>query len=216
MTTKLLTFRCPHCRTPVEVDTDVGDELLVCPSPRCGKPFRAEIPVAEPVIGAAPQGAMPAPTVSTLADQEKELQRIPLATFRRFPFRWLAYSLLAVVGAAAMTVGLAADARFWAALGGLCLAFALVRLGAWWLRASKTYLTLTNKRWLVTTGALSEQVSEVLLDHVRDVEVRQSWISRILNVGDLVLFSENGDRTQVIVMGVPNPRQLADRLRLQA
>jgi hypothetical protein len=44
-----LTYRCPHCGTPVEVDATAEGSLLNCPAVGCGKPFRVALPVAEPI-----------------------------------------------------------------------------------------------------------------------------------------------------------------------
>src|SRR5262245_14685082 len=77
MTMQTLTYRCPHCNGPVEVEAHAGKEVMVCPHENCGKPFQVEIPSAEPISATAlPSGtaavvAQPAPTEAAPTDNGK-------------------------------------------------------------------------------------------------------------------------------------------------
>jgi hypothetical protein len=63
-----LTYRCPHCGIPVEVDATAEGSLLTCPAVGCGKPFRVALPVAEPITQpmsvVTPAGMVPLSTSS--------------------------------------------------------------------------------------------------------------------------------------------------------
>ena len=53
-----LTYRCPHCGTAMEVDPRLAEEMLTCPNEACGKPFRADVPSAEPLPEQSVDAAM--------------------------------------------------------------------------------------------------------------------------------------------------------------
>jgi hypothetical protein len=57
-----LTYRCPHCGTTVEVLPQSAGEVVLCPHPGCGKPFRAEVPGScpEPARDLVVPGGKPA------------------------------------------------------------------------------------------------------------------------------------------------------------
>jgi membrane protein YdbS with pleckstrin-like domain len=55
MTVQTMTYRCPHCNQPVDVEMGPANETLVCPNPQCQKPFKVEVPTAQP----EPQPATP-------------------------------------------------------------------------------------------------------------------------------------------------------------
>jgi hypothetical protein len=217
-----LTYRCPHCGKALEVDPSIGDELLICPSEKCGKPFKAEVPIANPsppLIVPKPDGQLtaaeaPAATsASELPRKEEEIARIPLSMFRRYPFRLLAYLLLTGAGVALLVYGIATDRLVLQLAGVGAVAFTLYRLLAWWLRVKSTSVTLTNQRCLLQMGLFRKRAAEVQLEHVTDVQVRQSLFGRILNVGDVVLVSDEGEMKQVLLLGVPDPRSFAEKIQ---
>ena len=42
-----LTYQCPFCRTTVDVMPDRLKETVICPNPRCQRPFQLGAPVAK-------------------------------------------------------------------------------------------------------------------------------------------------------------------------
>ena len=243
-----LTYRCPHCGTLVSVETRAVGSLLRCPSPACGKPFRAEVPVAKPVTQAtaapcppatptsAPSYQTPvaqtpavqtptaqtpaaptnvAPTTPPSTDNEVELQTVHLSMFRRYPWRCLGYWLLVAAGIAGM-IWMLFDSRQSLALASAAVAaFGALRLFAWWLRMSRTWLTLTNKRATLTTGLFSQQTTEFELSQLADIHVHQTPLMRWLDVGDIAIVSTNPQQPQIVIMAVPHPGEVAELLQAQ-
>lgn len=226
MNTSRLTYRCPHCGAPMELER-ATDEVLTCPAPQCGKPFKAEVPTATPVTpiilphgtdsmpeedkGEVPPAAVP--VAQPAAEREDQIEVVHLDMLRRYPFRCLAYGGMALAGLVGVFwFGL--DSRpFWMVLSTVLLAFALYRLIPWWLRMRHTTLTITTRRCLVETGLFSKKAEAFPFDHLTDVHVNQGLLSRFLNVGDIVLSSNHGDSKQVVLMAVPDPDRVAGRMR---
>src|SRR5262249_24418072 len=123
MTGQLVTYRCPHCHQLVDVDLHSDTDVVICPNENCKKPFKLEIPTAEPAAGLiVPPGAEPAATPPTPAasaaqavapmairvasatqappaaipveEPEVILGTVHLSMFRRYPFRCLGYAAL--------------------------------------------------------------------------------------------------------------------------
>src|SRR5262245_52378315 len=115
-------YRCPHCNELVEVDIHGPEEVVVCPHEPCGKPFQVIVPTAEPVPTLVVPGETVAAPTATLAAQEPGTKEAPVATpvpvaaqdsvapdvvveqvhpvmFRGYPFRFLGYCALTIVGA---------------------------------------------------------------------------------------------------------------------
>jgi hypothetical protein len=131
----------------VDVVPHGADEVVVCPTPGCGKAFQVHVPTAAPAAklvapenqekpgGAGETEAQVNPPIAeNLADKEEELQIIRLHMFRRYPFRFAGYIGLIVGG---LILGLATLANGWWLAAVLCVAimgFAALRLTKWWLR----------------------------------------------------------------------------------
>lgn len=224
MSVSRLTYRCPHCDTALELEPQATDQLLTCPAPQCGKPFRADIPTAAPIdpiilpagVSAEPSEtpAVPAmPLAQPAADREDRLQVVHLDMFRRYPFRCLGYGLLTLVGLAGVLWFGIAGRTFWAFLFALPLGYGLYRIVPWWLRMRHTTLTITTKRCMVEAGVFAKEAENYALEHITDVQVNQGLLSRFLNVGDIVLSSDDGGKKQVMLMAVPDPERVAEHIR---
>jgi hypothetical protein len=216
--------RCPHCHLPVPIVPEKAGATVQCPNGECGKPFQAVLPTAQPVAAQAPvaqlvtaQPAEPGPAATTVVEApENEVARVHLDMMRRYPFRCAAHLLGIVGGIAAVFWTMNAGVPFWSIVFAAVTGFLAWRLMAWWLRMHSTTLMITTKRCIVETGALTKQSSEILRQHITELEVRQDMVMRMLDVGDLVITSNNGSRHQVVLMAVPHPETVADQLRVNA
>lgn len=228
-TTTSMTYRCPHCDRPVEVALRPDSDMVVCPIEDCHKPFRVEIPRAEPLPeGAARPAAAPvadtvdpaapavaAPVVAPTANDAPEttLQTVQLSMVRRYPFRVLGYVLLLAAALVGVVLSIVHDQTFWLVVAAAVGAFVLYRLVAWWIRMQNSKLVLTSKRVIIETGVFSKQTTEMPVSDVADIQIHQTWLQRLLEVGDLTLVSKAGESQRFIVMAVPAPRALAERIR---
>ena len=70
---------------------------------------------------------------------------------------------------------------------------------------------ITNKRTIYRRGLLSRHTNEVLHNHIRNLQIKQTFVQRVLNVGDIVLDSSAGGgevSAEIRVYHVPRPTAL--------
>ena len=91
------------------------------------------------------------------------------------------------------------------------IAWALVPIGIiWWLSCLATKLTVSNKRSTLRTGLLSKNITEVRHSDVRNVQVRQRPVQRIMGVGALAISSAGQSGLEIQVSGISHPNEIAD------
>jgi uncharacterized membrane protein YdbT with pleckstrin-like domain len=99
----------------------------------------------------------------------------------------------------------------------LCLVvIGLVIFLIWWLQCKATTLTITTDRTRLRRGLLSKSITEVWHQDVRNVQLHQSFIQRILNVGRLGISSAGDSGVEISVSGIPHPekaKELIDKHR---
>ena len=143
--------------------------------------------------------------------EEQQLYHKSPSMFRNHPLLYL-LNLIAIGGG----IGLILSNSLWIALtvSGLGVA---VWLG-WWLSAISVSLTVTDKRTILRKGILSKYTNEVFHSSVRNIEISQSIMQRIFNVGDIVIASSSGQADlEVAVRGIPEPemvKQLINKYRI--
>jgi uncharacterized membrane protein YdbT with pleckstrin-like domain len=67
----------------------------------------------------------------------------------------------------------------------LCLAGGLLLLAQAWFRWWTTEIAVTNRRVIYKTGFIRRNTTEMHMDKVESVDVKQSILGRILNYGDV-------------------------------
>jgi len=90
-------------------------------------------------------------------------------------------------------------------LGGLGLLF----LVPWWLSCLGTSLVVTDRRVTLRRGILSKDTSDILLADIRNVQVRQRFLQRLFDVGDIGLSSSGQGEIEIEVAGLPHPRRVS-------
>lgn len=123
---------------------------------------------------------------------EKELYRAHPAMFRNNPLVFVLTLVLCLVG-----VG-------------------LIILLFWWLNVLGTTLTVTDKRTILRRGILSKHTNEVLHGNVRNIQLRQGPLQRMLKVGYLGISSAGQGGIEIEVQGIPDPegvKKLIDEYR---
>jgi uncharacterized membrane protein YdbT with pleckstrin-like domain len=213
------------------VDVHVKDALMTCPS--CGKTFRVEehqqaqttappavasapcppqvpAPVmaagAQAAVAAAAQVAAPAPTPETPGEV------IHLAMFRRYPFRCLGYILLIVVGIVGLIEGVNLGWHWLTLLGSAVALIVAAKFFHWWLRMSRTTLTITNKRGILSTGIFTQEHLEFELSKIIDLHVHQTLLMRWLSVGDIAVVTSTTGQ-QIVIMAVPDAVMVAEHMQ---
>lgn len=82
----------------------------------------------------------------------------------------------------------------------------------WYLINKSTKLSVTATHVLFEKGLLSKERSEIDLDSIRTVKVKQSLLNRMFNVGTIELYTA-GDAAEIVARGMPDPNGLREIVR---
>jgi uncharacterized membrane protein YdbT with pleckstrin-like domain len=85
-----------------------------------------------------------------------------------------------------------------------------ISLATWWLRVINIRLIVTNERVTLRMGVLSKNIREVFLSDIRSVQINQSFLQRILNVGHVEISSAASSDAEIRIDGIPNPNQVKE------
>ena len=97
----------------------------------------------------------------------------------------------------------------WALLPLLVGAFLLLTV---WKRTKSSRWKLTSRRIEIETGLLAKKIDTLELWRVRDVELQQSLLDRLVGVSSLYVTAHDGGSPVLEVRGVPGDRAIYDRL----
>ena len=217
--TRMLTFQCQHCGTTVEVAADQAGETAVCTNPQCGRPFRVEVPAGRFLGGrdaerrAAGDADEQGGSFPGIGRDEQTLRTVHPAMFRRHPFRFLFYALLVLGGAVGAAVAGSGNQWPLTMVGVAVAVVGLLLLAVWWIQVLNITLTLTTRRTILRRGIVSKDTSEVRHDDVRNLQIQQSFLERLLGVGDVAISSAGQDDLEIHVKGVPRPEQILELVR---
>ena len=84
----------------------------------------------------------------------------------------------------------------------------------WVFKTLGRSLEITNKRAVERRGLLSRSTDEVLHDHIRNVQVDQSVLDRVLNIGQIGIASSGQEGVEVQMQHLPDPHKLREIIDL--
>jgi len=82
----------------------------------------------------------------------------------------------------------------------------------WWLSCLAAKITISNRRTILRKGLLSKNTTEVRHNDVRNVQVKQRPLQRILGVGSVAVSSAGQAGLEIQVSGIRNPQDLAEMI----
>ena len=85
----------------------------------------------------------------------------------------------------------------------------ILAIGIWWVRSKGERLALSDREVLMERGILAKQRTEIALSSIRSVRITQSLGQRLLDVGNIELFSA-GDIAEIAVRSMPRPGRIRD------
>jgi len=103
---------------------------------------------------------------------------------------------------------------FWFILFVLLIAafgIGLLILLYWYIKTRATALMVTEHELMYERGILSKDRLSVSLRHVRSVEVKQSFVNRLLGVGTIQV-STAGDEPEFTVKDLPDPHEIREAI----
>jgi uncharacterized membrane protein YdbT with pleckstrin-like domain len=143
------------------------------------------------------------------------------AMFRARPLRFLILSLLLIggaVGAVFFTAGGTAGganiplAVTCATAGVLAFLWLMV----WKIHTLGESLQITTKRTIDKHGLFSKDTSDVLHVDIKNIQIKQTFLDRLWNVGQIALSSSAENEEEIVIKNIPNPekvRQIIDLYR---
>ena len=81
----------------------------------------------------------------------------------------------------------------------------LIPLAIWYLKVKGSTLIVTNVRSTYRTGILAKKTNEVRHKDVRNIQVKQSALQRIFNVGTVAISSAGQSNVEILATGIPGP-----------
>ncbi len=209
-----LIYDCPHCGERIEVhETQIG-EVIDCPNPACGHPFEVAPPQAHLSRGPAanPQGRV-YQAQGRATDAERDLIVRHPAMFRNHPLKYTGLMALFVGGLVIAWICSSIGLLFMAMLGTIAAGCGLLLLGIWYVQTYFETLTVTNRRTIVLRGILSRRTNEVQHDDVRNIQVDQNMLQRLLGVGRIAISSSGQSDLEIDITGIPAPEEIAETIR---
>lgn len=213
-----LTYNCPQCGAAHEVDEALIGDRVDCR--KCGRPFEAAMPVARPSEGDS-EGTPQFRVGAGEGEVEDTIIETHPAMFRGHPWRWLGILIVVAAGVAAMVLGAVGGVALPGNLsplvllaGGAVIAgLAALYWLAWWVQTRFTTLTVTNRRTVLRRGLIARDTTEVRHRDVRNLQVNQTTLERMLGVGDIAISSSGQDELEIQVRGIPHPEKIAAVVR---
>jgi uncharacterized membrane protein YdbT with pleckstrin-like domain len=138
---------------------------------------------------------------------EKILYEAHPSMFRNHPFWFLGIGLLSLIGF--VLPFLFKTGWFTTTLEiAIPIVIGLIFYFVWWLKCKATTLTITSERSSCRRGILSKSVTEVWHQDVRNVQLNQSLLQRILDVGTIGISSAAQSGLEISVSGIPRPDEI--------
>ncbi|MBA3312552.1 MAG: PH domain-containing protein [Planctomycetaceae bacterium] len=81
-------------------------------------------------------------------------------------------------------------------------------LVCWWILNLCTTLTVTDRRTVLRRGLLSKDETQVRHSDVRNVQIYQSFIHRLVGVGAVGISSSGQADIEIRVRDIPNPAEI--------
>src|SRR4029079_18800371 len=88
---------------------------------------------------------------------------------------------------------------------------AVVVLGGF-IKRITTHYTITTRRLHIKRGIISREIQETRLERVQNVNYDQSFVQRLLQVGDVDFDTAAGDDFNFVFAGVANPDEVVERV----
>ena len=195
----MISIICDKCEETFQVDPATSGPKVPCPN--CGDINRVEAGLTAP----------PAPAGAAAGNgPEQEVSVVRPAMFRAHPFRYALVVLLLIGGVAGAIASAAIVIAAWLAIPCVILAVGAAGWFAWWWLTTHWWMRLiiSNKRTVRHEGIIRRHTTEVLHDHVRSVDINQTFMQRILKVGSIGIDSAGQDGVEIEVRDIPAPYEV--------
>ncbi|HYO07828.1 MAG TPA: PH domain-containing protein [Tepidisphaeraceae bacterium] len=101
--------------------------------------------------------------------------------------------------------------RWWMTLA--CIVIAVVVMIVPWIITRATRYRITNYRIDFERGVLTKRIDTLELWHVDDISFAQGLVDRMMNVGSIIIVSDDRTSPRLELHGIPEPRKIFDALK---
>lgn len=215
----MITFRCDRCERDLSVEDDRAGTRFECPY--CGDMNHVPTPTPttpEPSSRAAPErpaGREDRAAAAGYPPHDGPEQLVLWTRPAMARANPVLFFLLVVMffggGALWVAFAFASAPSGWSWLlwvGVVLMALAAVGFFIWRLAIWSSALEITTKRTIQHTGLLSRRTSEVLHDNIRNIQIDQSFLDRVMRVGKMSISSAGQDDIEIQIRDIPSPLKL--------
>ncbi|MFG0245412.1 MAG: PH domain-containing protein [Phycisphaerales bacterium JB052] len=219
----MIKFNCDKCDMEIELEDHLAGTKYECLN--CGDINRVP----------SPMGSDPTPFDHDEAVDSKHIDKAAKAGFppdqgpevrvlkvRRcwFRSRVIRFSLTVLIGLLSLIgliwVPVTDQSIWWVALFAPLLLLSVGLLSWWWIDRLSASLEITTKRTVMLKGFFSKSSSEVVHDNIRNIQIDQTFMQRVMKVGRIGISSSGQDGIELQVNHLKDPeylRQVIDLYR---
>ena len=212
----MIRFECDKCDMEIEVEDDLTGTKHECLG--CGDINRVPSTGTD---SAAEDENEPAETDSKKADRaakagfppdfgpEVRVQLVRRCWFRSRMIRFSFVVLLILAGLIGSLWILISDKNIlWLAISVPMALGGVGMLCWWWFDRLGASIEITTKRTIMHLGIFSKSSSEVVHDNIRNIQIDQSFLQRVANVGKIGISSSGQDGVELQVNHLKDPDNL--------
>ena len=195
----MIYYGCPKCEAAMSSPDSLAGQKEVCPN--CGNVMF--VPAAQ---AKAPAPAVPKPP-SPPASRARLL-------WKGRPSHWYyvaRYVLVGLMLLAAMIIAAAQVAPEY--VPPIIIGVALILLLAAIIERISTHCTVTTQRVVLRTGLLSRSVKDIPIRSIREIQLKQGIIERLVNIGSVGFATAATAGVEVVFRGIPAPLKVKELVR---
>ncbi len=128
-----------------------------------------------------------------------------------FRYKPVTFSLCKITALSGLILPLVIEGFGWI-FGGILFVTGSLCLLIWWINTFFINLTITEKRTIFQKGFFSRHINEVFHSNIRSIEIEQTLLQRLFNVGTIRISSAAHSGSEIEISGIKNPMSLRDMI----
>ena len=213
----MIQFNCDNCEMLIELDDDQAGTKHECLS--CGDinrvPGSPESETASVIASGAPVDRATKAGYPADFGPESQVLKVRRCWIRSRAIRFSMTALVLIASVVGVLWTQLGDRSvFWYALFIPLIVSGVGLVGWWWVDRFTAAFEITTKRTIMHRGFFSKSSSEVLHDNIRNIQIDQSFLQRVTNVGRVGISSSGQDGVEIQVNHLPSPKKLQEIIDL--
>lgn len=209
----MITIACDKCERLLSVEAELAGSKIACP--HCGDVNVVPLPAGSAAESRQASGEPAGPDRAAAAGfppdagPEQRVRIIRPAVIRAHPFSVLGlWTLIALGATGVIYLGLVRDSVAWLIGSLVVLVGAVGTLGVWKVISLSETLEITNKRSVLRRGLFSKSTTEVVHNDIRNFQITQTFLQRVLKVGTIGISSAGQDAVEIVMHDAPHPEEV--------